>query len=147
MSISCPARYVIQVLNGFYGRTSNRFCAYGPRRTYSCNSGRANGVIASNCNNRRSCRVQSSNSVFGDPCVGTFKYMTVRYRCQLASSVAASYARRRARLAGVHRRRLSALGRRHRSRVALLNRRLRRALRGSKKCVRKSTEAKGEFKE
>uniref|UniRef100_A0A1I8I5M9 SUEL-type lectin domain-containing protein n=1 Tax=Macrostomum lignano TaxID=282301 RepID=A0A1I8I5M9_9PLAT len=143
LTIRCPSRYVIRVLRGFYGRTSNKYCARGPRKTYKCSSGRANKVIASKCNNRRACRVRSNNAVFGDPCRGTYKYMTVRYRCQLASSVVSSYAKRRARLARLHKRRLNALRSRHRRRVARLIRLLRRARRGSKRCVRRRRPSRG----
>lgn len=33
------------------------------------------------CNGKNSCVVSVSNSVFGDPCVGTFKYLEVAYTC------------------------------------------------------------------
>ncbi|MGI4401095.1 hypothetical protein ACR2V8_26930, partial [Klebsiella pneumoniae] len=34
------------------------------------------------CNYRGFCTVRASNSVFGDPCVGTFKYLDVSYYCR-----------------------------------------------------------------
>lgn len=36
-----------------------------------------NGVGGS----RRTCKVKASNSLFGNPCVGTFKYLIVAYKC------------------------------------------------------------------
>ena len=31
--------------------------------------------------NQASCELPASNSVYGDPCVGTFKYLEVKYQC------------------------------------------------------------------
>lgn len=33
------------------------------------------------CNGKNSCTVSASNSVFGDPCGGTYKYLEVSYVC------------------------------------------------------------------
>lgn len=33
------------------------------------------------CNGKNSCTVRVSNSVFGEPCVGTYKYLDVAYVC------------------------------------------------------------------
>lgn len=34
------------------------------------------------CNGKNSCTIRASNSVFGDPCVGTYKYLEVSYVCE-----------------------------------------------------------------
>lgn len=34
------------------------------------------------CNGKQSCVIRSSNRVFGDPCVGTYKYLQVAYVCE-----------------------------------------------------------------
>lgn len=45
------------------------------------------------CNGKNSCTISASNSVFGDPCYGTYKYLEVSYVCDckyLFSSVSAN---------------------------------------------------------
>ena len=37
------------------------------------------------CEGKNSCEVEASNGVFGDPCVGTRKYLTATWEC--ASSI------------------------------------------------------------
>ena len=39
-------------------------------------------LICCRCNNKTSCAIQASNSLFGDPCVGTFKYLDIDYECK-----------------------------------------------------------------
>uniref|UniRef100_A0A3Q0RJF1 SUEL-type lectin domain-containing protein n=1 Tax=Amphilophus citrinellus TaxID=61819 RepID=A0A3Q0RJF1_AMPCI len=38
--------------------------------------------VADSCNGKSSCAIEASCSVFGDPCVGTYKYLEVAYDCQ-----------------------------------------------------------------
>ena len=33
------------------------------------------------CNMKRECVVPANNSVFGDPCHGTYKYLEIIYQC------------------------------------------------------------------
>ncbi|KAG5282843.1 hypothetical protein AALO_G00035270 [Alosa alosa] len=33
------------------------------------------------CDGKTSCSVQASNSIFTDPCIGTFKYLNISYSC------------------------------------------------------------------
>ena len=47
----------------------------------------ATGIIKKSCNGRRSCSLYASNSVFGDPCVGTYKYIWVHYRCTRSGKI------------------------------------------------------------
>lgn len=37
------------------------------------------------CNGKNSCTIRASNSVFGDPCGGTYKYLEVAYVCECKS--------------------------------------------------------------
>ena len=40
------------------------------------------GLIIENlCNGKESCLINADNSVFGDPCQGTVKYVEVDYNC------------------------------------------------------------------
>ena len=38
-------------------------------------------IVSAACQGETSCTVQALNSVFGDPCGGTYKYLTVNYAC------------------------------------------------------------------
>ncbi|XP_040902954.1 L-rhamnose-binding lectin SML-like isoform X1 [Toxotes jaculatrix] len=82
--LHCDEGQVIQVYGADYGRHDQTTCSY--RRPVSevqnadCSS--PTSKVAESCNGKNSCTVQASNSVFGDPCVGTFKYLQVAYVCQ-----------------------------------------------------------------
>lgn len=34
------------------------------------------------CNGKNSCTIKASNSVFGDPCIRTYKYLELAYNCE-----------------------------------------------------------------
>ena len=42
---------------------------------------RSYGIVKSQCDGKNRCYVRASNSVFGDPCYGTYKYLQVDYVC------------------------------------------------------------------
>uniref|UniRef100_A0A3Q4MGL7 SUEL-type lectin domain-containing protein n=1 Tax=Neolamprologus brichardi TaxID=32507 RepID=A0A3Q4MGL7_NEOBR len=69
-----------------YGRHDQTTCSdLQPRcrlRNVLCSSPASNEVVAASCNGKNSCTISASNSVFGDPCVGTYKYLEVVYTCQ-----------------------------------------------------------------
>ena len=37
--------------------------------------------VKDNCNKKRTCELYAKNTVFGDPCPGTSKYLNVEYKC------------------------------------------------------------------
>ncbi|KAM4736752.1 L-rhamnose-binding lectin CSL3-like [Anableps anableps] len=37
--------------------------------------------VAERCNGKQRCSIRAVNSVFGDPCIGTYKYLEVDYVC------------------------------------------------------------------
>uniref|UniRef100_A0A3P9N2R1 SUEL-type lectin domain-containing protein n=1 Tax=Poecilia reticulata TaxID=8081 RepID=A0A3P9N2R1_POERE len=75
---------VIYVSSAKYGRRDRRTCSTGitddQRRRTNCST-RANYVFRS-CHGKSECSILVSSSVFGDPCIGTYKYLEVNYRCQ-----------------------------------------------------------------
>ncbi|XP_072178781.1 L-rhamnose-binding lectin CSL3-like [Diadema setosum] len=81
ISLSCPAGEQVYTMSASYGRRSNRLCTTGPIQTTNCHSGSSLSRVSSSCDRQSSCNVTASNSVFGDPCVGTFKYLEVVYVC------------------------------------------------------------------
>ncbi|KAI8513759.1 carbohydrate binding [Branchiostoma belcheri] len=81
LTISCPAGRQINIVSALYGRTSRGFCPSSQIRTTSCRSPNSLVWVRGSCQGRSSCSVRASNSVFGDPCYGTFKYLEVSYTC------------------------------------------------------------------
>ncbi|XP_072178337.1 L-rhamnose-binding lectin CSL3-like [Diadema setosum] len=81
MSLSCPSGEQVYIMSASYGRRSNRMCTTGPIQTTNCHSGSSLFKVSRACDRQSSCSVAASNSFFGDPCYGTFKYLEVMYTC------------------------------------------------------------------
>lgn len=79
-TINCHGKR-ISVLDASYGRHNRYTCPHSAIHTTSCHAGNSLGVVRSKCNNWSSCTLHASNSVFGDPCRGTHKYLKVTYKC------------------------------------------------------------------
>lgn len=80
-TISCGGGTTISVVEASYGRHDGQTCPSSFILTTSCNAGSSLSVVQGSCNDQASCSLFASNSVFGDPCVGTFKYLQVKYEC------------------------------------------------------------------
>lgn len=39
-------------------------------------------ICIHSCNGKNNCTLSATSSVFGDPCIGTYKYLEVDYTCQ-----------------------------------------------------------------
>ncbi|XP_062314396.1 L-rhamnose-binding lectin CSL3-like [Osmerus eperlanus] len=76
---------VINVVSANYGRTDRVTCISGrPRhqiRNTNCLNPATFPLVTSMCNGHTSCSLDASNSVFSDPCYGTYKYLHVIYNC------------------------------------------------------------------
>jgi mannan endo-1,4-beta-mannosidase len=79
ITLSCPAGQVV---------TSISFASYGtPSGTCgafvagSCQSSSSAAVVSNACVGKGSCTLSASNSLFGDPCVGTVKRLSVQATC------------------------------------------------------------------
>uniref|UniRef100_A0A8C9XAB8 SUEL-type lectin domain-containing protein n=1 Tax=Sander lucioperca TaxID=283035 RepID=A0A8C9XAB8_SANLU len=74
---------VIFVYGADYGRRDQTTCIYQrpPKAIQNIYCSRPTGKVADSCNGKNSCTIAASNSVFGDPCVGTYKYLEVAYTC------------------------------------------------------------------
>nr|AIT83008.1 L-rhamnose-binding lectin CSL2 [Sparus aurata] len=80
----CDEGQVILVYGADYGRRDRTTCSYQRpasqiQNVYCSHPTRR---VAESCNGKNSCIIRASNSVFGDPCVGTYKYLEVAYTCQ-----------------------------------------------------------------
>ncbi|XP_078485663.1 L-rhamnose-binding lectin CSL3-like [Ciona intestinalis] len=80
-TISCEQGYTINVLDSFYGRTDRTTCPSGNTYTTSCKASHSPIYIRGLCQGRRTCTIRADNSLFGDPCYGTYKYVQIKYVC------------------------------------------------------------------
>uniref|UniRef100_A0A3P9DLZ7 SUEL-type lectin domain-containing protein n=1 Tax=Maylandia zebra TaxID=106582 RepID=A0A3P9DLZ7_9CICH len=82
-NLQCGEGYFLLVSD--YGRHDKTTCSAGrpasQLQVVQCSSQTSTSVVAESCNGKNSCTISSSNSVFGDPCVGTYKYLEVVYTC------------------------------------------------------------------
>ncbi|KAK2898124.1 hypothetical protein Q8A73_014504 [Channa argus] len=89
LNLQCDKGKVLYIHSADYGRHDQTTCSYqrpaGQVQNVQCS--RASNIVAQSCNGRNSCTVSASNSVFGDPCVGTYKYLEVAYICYFSSEM------------------------------------------------------------
>ncbi len=85
LTISCPENYKIKITYANYGRLipSSVFCPYSSSHDdrRDCISSNSKSIVQGQCDGRGTCTVAASNSVFGDPCVNTYKYLEIEYDC------------------------------------------------------------------
>ncbi|XP_056240713.1 L-rhamnose-binding lectin SML-like [Seriola aureovittata] len=82
--LQCDQGKVIFVYNANFGRTDQTTCSY-QRPDNQVQNVMCSGPttkVADSCNEKNSCSIRASNSVFRDTCSGTYKYLEVNYRCQ-----------------------------------------------------------------
>ncbi|XDV48610.1 hypothetical protein PO909_018000, partial [Leuciscus waleckii] len=84
----------IQINTAHYGHTDKFTCSEGcplsELQNSNCYSPSALAPVSKSCNGLRSCELFATHTVFTDPCIGTYKYLTVSYFClptALSSSV------------------------------------------------------------
>ncbi|XP_056020704.1 serine/arginine repetitive matrix protein 2-like [Ostrea edulis] len=67
-----------------YGRRSKNTCSKSLKGRFStrCKAKHSKHITKRHCNGKRFCTLHASNSVFGDPCRGTYKYLAVTYSCR-----------------------------------------------------------------
>uniref|UniRef100_A0A3B3Y8G7 SUEL-type lectin domain-containing protein n=1 Tax=Poecilia mexicana TaxID=48701 RepID=A0A3B3Y8G7_9TELE len=79
------ARYCpITVISATYGRSDQTTCSNGipDDQTKNTNCAMKANLVVQRCEGQFLCPVFVSSSVFGDPCVGTYKYLEVKYICE-----------------------------------------------------------------
>lgn len=81
-TITCFGGKKIHILKAVYGRTNRHVCPSNAIKTTRCRSGRSYNIVRRKCNGKSSCWLKASNNVFGDPCVGTYKYLEVVHACR-----------------------------------------------------------------
>nr|XP_046254129.1 uncharacterized protein LOC124064001 [Scatophagus argus] len=82
--LHCDEGQVMAIHGADYGRHDQTTCSYKRPavqiQNADCSS--HSSVVSDKCNGKNSCIIKASNTVFGDPCVGTYKYLEVAYTCE-----------------------------------------------------------------
>ena len=89
VELSCPWDGKIKVAYANYGRTRSSSGVFGVCKYKKSHNNRVDCVnsgslakVQALCDGKASCTVAPTNAVFGDPCVGTYKYLDVKYLCE-----------------------------------------------------------------
>ncbi|VDI51668.1 Hypothetical predicted protein [Mytilus galloprovincialis] len=82
VNLACPDKTSIRVVTASYGRDDYITCPHLHIRTDDCSAANSLTIVQSQCDGRQLCNVRASNSLFGDPCVNTYKYLKVKYICE-----------------------------------------------------------------
>jgi len=81
VSLSCDSGF-IDIIDATYGRKHGPdVCPHSATSDQDCHAASSVGIVSAACSGQSSCEVSATNGVFGDPCGGTYKYLTVNYAC------------------------------------------------------------------
>merc|ERR1712135_130090 len=80
-TLSCPSGSVLHINSAYYGRQSTTECPGKGDDVTGCSASGSEETIENLCEGKQSCVINPDNSVFGDPCYGTVKYVEVDYDC------------------------------------------------------------------
>jgi len=81
-TIVCSGGSTINVLRANYGRTADaRVCPHPSIQTTNCSASNSLPIVKGWCQGKTTCVLYASHGFFGDPCIGTFKYLEVDYTC------------------------------------------------------------------
>ncbi|XP_071841008.1 uncharacterized protein [Apostichopus japonicus] len=75
---------LVAVDYALYGRRNNAYCSVNGLSADSLNCGNPDDNllrIQEACRGKQDCYIDAKNDFFGDPCVGTFKYLQISYSC------------------------------------------------------------------
>ncbi|XP_072045786.1 L-rhamnose-binding lectin SML-like isoform X1 [Amphiura filiformis] len=87
LHLECAVGQTISVSSALYGRQKSNVCTNGPNpQTNNCAAVNSLKLVQDQCEGHETCDIQASNGVFGDPCVGTFKYLEIEYSCEDADT-------------------------------------------------------------
>jgi hypothetical protein len=82
LHLECPDGTTIDIIDSSYGRQHGAdVCPHSAVSNQDCHEPTSNSIVSGQCQGNQACDVSVTNGVFGDPCSGTYKYLTVNYRC------------------------------------------------------------------
>ena len=85
-TLECPAGTdSIDILYVQYGRYDLKTC--GMSTVKSCAANNVWKIVVDKCQSKKTCTIESSDSVFGDPCSDVNKYLHVDYQCTGINSI------------------------------------------------------------
>ncbi|XP_002730587.1 rhamnose-binding lectin-like [Saccoglossus kowalevskii] len=79
LHLECDCGF-IHIVSANFGRSDPYTCG-GPVLTTDCSSASSFSIVHEACERKTSCDIHAIHTLFGDPCVGTFKYLDVEYYC------------------------------------------------------------------
>ncbi|XP_064652128.1 adhesion G-protein coupled receptor G6-like [Lineus longissimus] len=87
-TLTCRADRPININYANYGRTNSTICSRGrPFERISntnCSSEAISlTIVKKKCHGKPECSISASNSIFGEPCFSTYKYLYVNYTCEI----------------------------------------------------------------
>jgi hypothetical protein len=86
LDISCDEG-TVDLIDATYGRAHGLdVCPHSATSDQSCHAVNSMDIVGAACQDQASCSVGALNNVFGDPCGGTYKYLTVNYVCTIAQA-------------------------------------------------------------
>ena len=89
-TLECPAGTdSIDILYLQYGRYDLETC--GPSTVKNCAATNVWKIVVDKCQSKKKCTIESSDSVFGDPCFGVSKYLHVDYQCIGINSITITF--------------------------------------------------------
>ena len=88
--LECPAGTdSIDILYVQYGRYDLETC--GPSTVKNCAATNVWKIVVDKCQSEKKCTIESSDSVFGNPCSGVSKYLHVDYQCTGINSITITF--------------------------------------------------------
>ncbi|XP_022778804.1 L-rhamnose-binding lectin CSL3-like, partial [Stylophora pistillata] len=81
--ISCENERKIDAVYANFGRLDRVTCVHGVMSNTNCRAVNSLSTVQTKCNGKVSCELAATNSDFGDPCAGTYKYLEVKFKCVL----------------------------------------------------------------
>ena len=70
-------------MEAWYGRKSTSVCPHSLMGNTDCSSDPGTSLLKVKelCQGKSSCTITAGYSIFGDPCYGTNKYLSLSYKC------------------------------------------------------------------
>lgn len=97
-AIHCYGEKKVHIIEANYGRLTGGQICPGPIKTTYCGAAGSQAKVRSICEGKPNCVLHATNSIYGDPCHGTKKYLEVRiiqlnisFRLYISSSYISSY--------------------------------------------------------
>ncbi|OEU12071.1 Gal_Lectin-domain-containing protein [Fragilariopsis cylindrus CCMP1102] len=86
ISLNCVGRGSgsINILDASFGRQHGPdVCPHSATATsnQACHETRSTLIVQAACQGQATCSIDASRRVFGDPCKGIYKYLTINYNC------------------------------------------------------------------